>query len=44
MTKTFTAVVPYRSINLGPLANMPFDTNAGASSVWDFEFWLLEFV
>jgi hypothetical protein len=44
MTKTFTAVVPYRCTNLCPPMIMPFGTNAGGSSVWNFKFGSLEFV
>jgi len=38
MTKTFNTVVPYRFPNFYPLVIMPFGTNAGGSSVWNFEF------
>jgi outer membrane phospholipase A len=38
MTKTLNAVVPYRCPNFSPLVIMSFGTNAGRSSVWNFEF------
>jgi hypothetical protein len=44
MTKTLTAVGPYRYGNLCPPVIMPFGTNAGGSGVWNFEFGSLEFV
>jgi hypothetical protein len=44
MTKTLTAVGPYRYGNLCPLVIMLFGTNAGGSGVWNFEFGSLEFV
>jgi hypothetical protein len=44
MTKTFTAVVPYRSAKLALSVIMPFGTNVGGSFVWNFEFGSLGFV
>jgi hypothetical protein len=38
MTKTFNAVVPYQCPNFYALVIMPFGTNGGGSSVWNFEF------
>jgi len=43
MTKTFSAVAPYRCINLCQPVIMPFGTNAGGSGVWNFEFGSLGF-
>jgi hypothetical protein len=44
MTKTFNTVVPYRCPNFCPPVIMPLGTNAGGSSVWNFEFRSLLFV
>ena len=38
MTKTFTAIVPYRFAKLAVPAILPFGTNADGSFVWNFEF------
>jgi hypothetical protein len=44
MTKAFNAVVSYHCPNFYLLEIMPFCTNAGGSSVWNFEFRSLLFV
>jgi len=44
MTKTFTAVGPYRFAKLAVPVIMPFGTNVDRSFVWNFEFGLLGFV
>ena len=44
MTKTFTAVVPYRCTQLYPSVTLPFGSEVGVLPVWNFEFWSLEFV
>jgi hypothetical protein len=38
MTKTITAVGPYRFAKLALPVIMPFGTNAGGACVWNFEF------
>jgi hypothetical protein len=44
MTKTFTAVGPYRFAKLALPVIMPFGTNAARSFVWNFKFGSLGFV
>jgi hypothetical protein len=44
MTKTFSAVGPYRFAKLAVPVIMPFGTNVDRSFVWNFEFGLLGFV
>jgi hypothetical protein len=44
MTKTFTAVGPYRFAKLALAVILPSGTNAGESGVWNFEFGSLEFI
>jgi hypothetical protein len=44
MTKTFTAVGPYRFAKLALSVIMPIGTNIDRSVVWNFEFRSLGFI